>query len=97
MPTLEGNFYKDGKVIGPVLSAVMLPLDRTNLANGSESAESADDRTRYLLTIQGDFTVHKGMGPEKFEVDSGSERIRVYLEDSQSVGGETNITVTLEE
>jgi len=91
---LEGNFYRDGQVIAHVLSAELLPLDRVGV---SSQAESADQRVRYLLTIDRYFSVHGGMGPEKFEVDSGSQRMRVYLEDSQSVGGETNITVTLEE
>lgn len=91
---LEGNFYRDGKVIGRVKSAVLLPLDREATAS---QADSADPRARYLLTIDGYFTVHNGLGPEKFEVDSGSQRMRVYPEDSQSVGGETDVTVTLEE
>ena len=91
---LEGNFYQDGKVIGRVKSAVLLPLDRANLTG---QAESEDTRVRYLVTVDRYFTVHKGLGTEKFEVDSGSQRMRVYPEDSQSVGDETNITVTLEE
>jgi hypothetical protein len=56
--TLEGNFYQDGKIIGPVRSAVLL---------------------------------------EKFEVDSGRQRMRVFPEDSQMTGDETGITVTLEQ
>jgi len=91
---LEGNFYRDGKTVGAVKSAVLLPLDRGSFG---VQGESADTRVRYLLTIEGYFTVHEGLGPEKFEVDSGTQRMRVYPEDSQSVGGETNITVTLEE
>lgn len=91
---LEGNFYQDGKILSRVRSAVLLPLDRANLTS---QADSEDIRVRYLLTIDGNFTVHKGLGTEKFEVDSGSQRMRVYPEDSQSVGGQTDITVTLEE
>lgn len=91
---LEGNFYRDGQVVGHIKSAVLLPLDRATYA---DQVDSGDIRVRYLLTIDRYFTVHKGTGPEKFEVDSGSQRMRVYPEDSQSVGGETNITVTLEE
>lgn len=91
---LEGNFYQDGKIVGRVKSAVLLPLDRANLMN---QAESEDIRVRYWLTIEGNFTVHKGLGAERFEVDSGSQRVRVYPEDSQSVGGETTVTVTMEE
>lgn len=97
LPAFDGNLYQDGKPVGPVLSTVPLPLDRSLAPGDTASAESADERTRYLITIRGDFTVHKGMGAEKFEVGSGDERVRVYLEDSQSVGGETNLTVTLEE
>ena len=91
---LEGNFYRDDKILGRVKSAVLLPLERTNSAG---QADSSDTRVRYLVTIEGYFTVHDGLGPEKFEVDSGRQRMRVYPEDSQSVGGETAITVTLEE
>jgi len=92
---LEGNFYQDGRIIGPVVSAVLLPLDREHLK--AEDAESGDSRVRYLITIQGAFTVHKGLGVEKFAVDSGNQRMRVFPEDSQTAGGETNITVTLEQ
>ena len=91
---LEGNFYRDGQVIGHVKSSVLLPLDRAAYV---DQVDSGDTRVRYLLTIDQYFTVHNGAGPEKFEVESGSQRMRVYPEDSQSVGGETNITVTLEE
>ena len=91
---LEGNFYQDGKILSRVISAVLLPLDRANLTSQSDSEDS---RVRYLLTIEGKFTVHKGLGPEKFEVDSGSHRMRVYPEDSQFVGNQTDITITLEE
>lgn len=91
---LEGNFYRDGKVIGHVKSAVLLPLDRATFV---DQVDSGDTRVRYLLTIDNYFTVHDGLGPEKFEVDSGSQRMRVYPEDSQSVGGETVITATLEQ
>ena len=90
---LEGNFYQDGKIVGPIKSVFPLPLDRTH---GIEENESGDTRARYLLAIRGNFTVHQGLGAEKFEVDSGSQRIRVYPEDSQSVGGESAITVTLD-
>lgn len=91
---LEGNFYQDGKILGRVKSAVLLPLDRASLTS---QGDSEDARVRYLITIDAYFTVHKGLGAEKFEVDSGSQRMRVYPEDSQSAGGETGITVTLEE
>jgi hypothetical protein len=94
MPTLEGNFYQGGKAIGPVKSAVALPLDRSNMA--VESDETADSRERFIITIGGKFSVHDGLGPEKFEVDSGSQRIRVYPEDSQTIGNESEVTVTLE-
>lgn len=96
MPTLEGNLYQGGKLIGRVSSAVALPLDRTGVPS---AAESEDNRMRYLLTLAGYFTVHNGFGPERFEIEpeSGGGRIRVYPEDSQSVGGETNVTVTLEQ
>ena len=93
-PVLEGNFYQDGKIVGPVKSAVLLPLDRSHLP---DPADSADRRVRYLLTIQGYFTVHTGLGTKKFDVDSGGQRLRVYPEDSQATGGETNITITLEQ
>ena len=92
---LEGNFYQDGKIIGPVISALLLPLDRANLT--MDQLDSADTRVRCLITIKDNFTVHKGLGTEKFEVDSGSTRMRVYPEDSQTTGGQTDITVTLEE
>ena len=92
---LEGNFYQDGKVIGPVRSAMLLPLDRAHIPENL--SDSADIRVRYLITIQGKFTVHTGLGTEKYEVDSGSQRMRVYPEDSQVTGKETDITVTLEE
>ena len=92
---LEGNFYQDGKIIGPLKSAVLLPLDRAHLS--AEQSDSADSRVRYLITIDGKFSVHKGLGVEKFEVDSGSQRMRVYPEDSQTTGNETDITVTLEQ
>jgi hypothetical protein len=92
---LEGNFYQDGKAIGPVKSAVLLPLDRAHIS--PVVSDSADTRVRYLITIQGKFTVHTGLGTEKYEVDSGSQRMRVYPEDSQATGKETDITVTLEE
>src|SRR5215216_575221 len=91
---LEGNFYRDGHVVGHVKSAILLPLDRVSYV---DQVDSGDTRVRYLLTIDNYFTVHKGLGTEKFEVDSGSHRMRVYPEDSQSAGGETDITVTLEE
>ena len=92
--TLEGNFYQDGKIVGPVLSAVLLPLDR---GHNSELADSADNRVRYLITIRGKFTVHDGLGTAKFEVDSGHQRMRVFPEDSQMTGNESGITVTLEQ
>ncbi len=91
---LEGNFYHDGRIVGRIKSAVLLPLHREELLS---QADSLDIRVRYLLTIDRYFTVHTGPSSEKFEVDSGSQRMRVYPEDSQSVGGETDITVTLEE
>ena len=92
---LEGNLYQDGKIVGPVKSAILLPLDRTHLT--AEQSDSADARVRYLITIHGKFTVHDGLGVEKFEVDSGTQRMRVYPEDSQMTGDETDITVTLEQ
>ena len=92
---LEGNFYQDGKIIGPVKSAVLLPLDRSHMQ--VELSQSADTRVRYLITVQGKFTVHDGLGTEKYEIDSGSQRMRVYPEDSQMTGKETDVTVTLEE
>lgn len=91
---LEGNFYQDGKIVGPVLSAVLLPLDRSHPA---ELADSADDRVRYLITIRGFFTVHDALGTSIFEVDSGRQRMRVFPEDSAATGHETGITVTLEQ
>ena len=92
---LEGNFYQDDKVIGPVKAAVLLPLDLTGLR--ADQTESADNRVRCLITIQGKFTVHAGLGTAKCEVDSGSQRMRVYPEDSQTTGDQTDITVTLEQ
>jgi len=82
--------------VGNVLTA---SLESASAIGQLDQQIVLEKRERYEITLNGTFIFHthfEGAPEDIYEVDSVSERRRVFVKSAKPIGGKTTITITFD-